>query len=45
MNLLDIHTILIGGVISDAICTLVISFLCYRSSAFKSERTLPLIRA
>jgi len=45
MNLLDIRTILIGGVISDAICTLVISFICYKSSAFKSEHTLRLIRA
>jgi len=45
MNLRDIRTTLIGGVISDAICTLVISFICYKSSAFKSERTLPLIRA
>ena len=45
MNLLKTLTTLIGGVISDAICTLVISFICYKSSAFKSEHTLPLIRA
>jgi len=45
MNLLDIRTILIGGVISDPICALVISFICYKSSAFKCGRTLSLIRA
>ena len=45
MNLLDIRTTLIGGVISDAICALVISSICYKSSAFKSERMLSLIRA
>jgi hypothetical protein len=44
MNLLEIRTTLIGGVISDTICTLVISFMCYKSGTFKSERTLPLIR-
>jgi hypothetical protein len=40
MNLLDIRTILIGGVISDAICALVISFMCHKSGAFK-KRTAP----
>ena len=45
MNLLDIRTILIGGVISDPICTLVISFMYYKNGTFKREHTLPLIRA
>jgi hypothetical protein len=45
VNLLEIRTILIGALVSDAICALVISFICYKSSAFKSEHTLPLIRA
>ena len=45
MNLLDIRTTLIGGVISDAICTLIISFMYYKSGTFKREHTLPLIRA
>ena len=45
MSLLEIRTILIGAFVSDAICTLVISFMYYKSGTFKSERTLPLIRA
>jgi hypothetical protein len=37
MNLLDIRTTLIGGVISDAICTLVISFICLKAVRSKAN--------
>ena len=45
MNLLEIRTTLIGGVISYVICALVIGFMYYKSGTFKREHTLPLIRA
>ena len=45
MSLLEIRTILIGALVSDAICALVISFMYYKSGTFKREHTLPLIRA
>jgi len=45
VNLLEIRTILIGVAVSYVICALVISSICYKSSAFKSERMLSLIRA
>lgn len=45
MNLLDICTILIGALVSDAICALVISFMSYNSGAFKCGRTPSLVDA
>jgi hypothetical protein len=49
VNLLEIRSVLAGvgvGVsVGDAICTLVISFMYYKSGTFKREHTLPLIRA
>jgi hypothetical protein len=45
MNLLEIRTILIGGVISDAICALVISFMYYKSGTFNCGRTPSLVGA
>ena len=45
MNLLEIRTIQAGVAVSCIICALVISFMYYKSGAFKREHTLPLIRA
>ena len=45
MNLLGIGTILTGVAVSYAICALVISFMYYKSGAFKNKRRIPLIRA
>jgi len=35
----------IGGVVSDAICALVISFMCYECGAFNCGRTPSLVGA
>jgi len=43
MNLLETPTIQAGGVISNAICALVISFMYYKSSAFNCGRTPSLV--
>jgi len=45
LNLVGIGTILAGVAVSYVICALVISFMYYKSGMFKSEHTLPLIRA